>query len=106
MKKIIPVLILTSILVLPLMVLAEAPATAPTIDTMELLDRITNWLFAILLIIAAIWIIMAGYYFVTAQGDPEKTKNARNFVLYALVGVLVGFAAKGLVALVGKIAGF
>jgi hypothetical protein len=41
--------------------------------------------------------------FVTASGDPDKTKTARNFVLYALIGVLVGFAAKGLVMLVEKI---
>jgi hypothetical protein len=82
-----------------------APTTAPTIDIMEMLGRITDWLFAILLIIGAIWIIIAGYYFVTAQGDPDKTKTARNFVLYALIGVLIGFAAKGLVMLVGTIAG-
>ena len=107
MKKIISTLILASALALPLIALAaEPPTTAPTVDTMELLNNITNWIFAILLITAAIWIMIAGYYFITAQGDPEKTKTARNFVLYSLIGVLVGFAAKGLVVLIGKVAGF
>lgn len=68
------------------------------------LNRIINWLFAILLVIAAIAIIVAAYFFVTAAGDPDKTKTARNFVLYALIGVLVGFMAKGLIALVERIA--
>lgn len=80
-----------------------SPAAAPTVDIMDVLDSIANWLFAILLIIAAIFIIIAGYFFVTAVGDPDKTKKARDFVLYALIGVLVGFVAKGLVVLVGRI---
>ena len=104
MKKFIPTLISTTLFV-PLMGLAATPTTAPTLDTMDMLNNITNWLFSLLLVVAAISIIIAGYYFVTAQGDPDKTKTARNFVLYALIGVLIGFAAKGLVMLVGTIAG-
>ena len=66
---------------------------------------VRDWLFYILLIIAAIFIIIAAYYFVTAAGDPEKVKNAKNFVLYALIGVLVALMARGLVSLVKTIAG-
>ena len=119
MKKTISILILTSVLVFSFGAVLVPSYTAadglnlssnhnigeaPTIDTINLLNSITNWLFAILLIVAAIWIIIAAYWFVTANGDPEKTKSARDFVLYALIGVLIGFAAKGLVALVGTIA--
>ena len=102
MRKITLNLISAAIL-LPLTALAAAPAVAPAVDVMEVLDSITNWLFAILLIIAAIFIIVAGYLFVTAFGDPDKTKKARDFVMYALIGVLVGFCAKGLVLLVKTI---
>jgi len=83
----------------------NAPTTAPTNDVMSVLNNITNWLFAILLIVAAIAIIIAAFTFVTAQGDPEKVKTARQFVIYALIGVLVAILARGLVALVGKIGG-
>jgi len=93
-----------SFLALPIIGLAAAPGSAPDVDIMELLDSITNWLFVILLIVAAIFIIMAGYFFVTAMGDPDKVKKARDFVLYAAIGVLVGFAAKGLVSLIEIIA--
>jgi len=107
MKKII--LSLTSAAVsvsLPLIALAEfSEEEAPNISATDLLDNVTNWLFSILLVTAAIFIIIAGFYFVTAAGDPDKTKKARDFVLYALIGVLVGFAARGLVYLVGTIAG-
>jgi len=83
-----------------------APDKAPVVIIMGeegVLDRITNWLFSALLVIAAIFIIIAGYLFVTAMGDPDKTKTARNFVMWALIGVLVAFCAKGLVLLVDTI---
>jgi len=125
MKKVLVSLILVSILVVPAMASAgwleeigrvfgigvgggvkpPGGTTAPAVDVIVVLDNLVDWLFAILLIIAAIAIIVAAYFFVTAAGDPDKTKKARDFVLYALVGVLVGISAKGLVALVRKIAG-
>lgn len=122
MKKVLVSIVLIGILVVPAMTSAEVledilggifgggtkppgGTVAPPTDVMVVLDNIVDWLFAILLIIAALAIIIAGYFFVTAVGDPDKTKTARNFVLYALIGVLVGVCAKGLVALVRRIAG-
>ena len=105
MNKIISTVTTISVLALPLLVLAQREE-APELDIMQTLDAIVNWLFTILLIVAAIFIIIAAYFFVTAAGDPEKTGKARNFVLYALIGVLVGFAAKGLVLLIGQIVGW
>ena len=112
MKKVLASLVLVSFLAAPMVVSAGwwedlfgaggQPEEAPTADIMLTLDRITNWLFAILLLIAAIFIIVAAFYFVTASGDPDKTKKARDFVLYAMIGVLVAFAAKGLVILVSR----
>jgi phosphoglycerol transferase MdoB-like AlkP superfamily enzyme len=104
MKKLLSSLVLTGLLALPVVGLAQqAPPAAPTADIMATLDSITDWLFAILLIVAAIFIIIAGYFFITAQGDPDKIAKARQFVLYALIGVLTGFAAKGLVVLISRI---
>jgi len=123
MKKVLVSLILIGVLIIPAAASAgliddiigifgggkqEAPpesTVAPATDVMTILNNLTNWLFALLLIIAVIFIIVAAFNFVTASGDPEKTKTARNFVLYALIGVLVGIGAKGLVALVRKIGG-
>jgi len=101
MKKILSGLVLASLLIMPAIGLAyETPPASPEVNVMEMISSITNWLFAILLIMAAIFIIIAGFFFVTAMGDPEKVKSARNFVLWALIGVAVGIAAKGLIILV------
>ena len=106
MKKVLKILSIQTVLTLFPAAVALAVVEAPALNVMDALNRITNWLFSILLVIAAIFIIIAGYYFVVAQGDPEKTKTARLFVLYALIGVLIGFLAKGLVILVGTILGY
>ena len=108
MKKALVSLILISFLILPALVLGQV-VSAPELEICcganSVLYRVMNWLFTILLVVAAIFIIIAAYMFVTAAGDPDKTKTARNFVLYALIGVLVAFGARGLVSLVGTIAG-
>jgi len=104
MRKILFGLTTASLLVLPIVGLAQA-TTAPNLDVMVALDNIVNWLFAILLVIAALFIIIAAYYFVTAAGNPEILGRARTFVLYAIIGLVVAFLAKGLVALVRTIVG-
>ena len=103
MKKIITGVSIAS-LMLPVLALATA-TPAPDIDLLTALNSLTNWLFTILLIVAVIFIILAGYYFVTSQGDPDKAGKARNFVLWALVGIAVAVAAKALVAFVQMIMG-
>jgi len=105
MKKVLSSLVSVALLAAPAMALAQAEE-APELDIMEVLDSITDWLFTILIVIAAIWIIIAAYTFVTAAGDPDKTKKARDFVMYAMIGVIVAFAAKGLVVLVSRMVGY
>jgi len=106
MKKKILSIAMASLLLAPLAVSAQIggqPGNAPTVDVMKALDSITNWLFVILIVIAVISIIIAAYFFITAQGDADKVGKARQFVLYALIGVAVAILAKGLVLLVLKI---
>ena len=81
----------------------ECLAGAPTVDVMGALNRITNWAFTILIAVAALFIIFAAFEFVTAKGEPEKVKSAREYVLYALVGVVVALLARGLVQLIETI---
>ena len=64
-----------------------------------LLGKVTDGLFVVLTVMAALTIVFAGYIFLTAGGDPEKVKKAREFVLYALIGVAVAFSARALVGL-------
>jgi len=50
-------------------------------------------------------IIVAGYYFVTAAGDPEKIQTAKRIILWTLIGLLVLFCATGLIELLKTVIG-
>jgi TRAP-type C4-dicarboxylate transport system permease small subunit len=99
MKKVLAGLILTSLLVLPAIGLA-AVETAPNVNVMEALDRIANWVFTILMVVALIFLIWGAYNFVTAAGEAEKVTAGKQSIMWALVGVAVALLARGLVALV------
>jgi phosphoglycerol transferase MdoB-like AlkP superfamily enzyme len=104
MKKVLTGITAVSLLALPVLALAQEQA-APEVDIFDALNTLTDYLFTLLLIVAVIFLIIAAFTFITASGDPEKVGKARNFVLYALIGVAVAVAAKGLVALVQTIMG-
>ena len=67
------------------------------------LDKITNILFTALLTVAAIFITIAGYQYATAAGDPEKLTKAKQSLIYAIVGVIIAFGARGVVKLIESI---
>lgn len=52
--------------------------------------NITDWIFFVLLAIAVLFIIVGGFMFITSGGSPEKTMSARNYLIYAAIGIVVG----------------
>ena len=71
----------------------------------ELLNAIIDFIFTISIPITALMIIIAGFYFITAQGEPEKIQTAKRIIIWALIGFLIVLCAKGLVKLLGEIVG-
>lgn len=111
MKKFLFSLVLFCFLSLPLIGLTQgvlSPEEIPALggwDVMRIAEEISNWLFSFLLIAAVIMIVVSGFLFVTAAGNSEKVTKARNFLIYALIGVVVAILARGLVALVRMMIG-
>lgn len=102
MKKLISISSATAVLLTPALLFAAGFAGGTIGDVLE---RITSWLLWLLGAVVVIAIIIAAFYFVTAQGDSEKVGKARSFVLWALVGLAVGLLALVLVNLVATITG-
>jgi len=104
-KKLIFFLLLISFLV-PLTVEAVTIDNPLAADSFaELIDAIINIIFYLAVAIAPIMFIVAGFYFVTAAGDPEKILIAKKMILWTLIGLLVVVSAKGLIMLFGEIFG-
>ena len=106
-KKLISVLLIF-ILLAPLVVRAQIIRIENPIKAnnfWELLDALIDVIFILSIPVGTIMFIVAGFYFITAAGDPEKITTAKKMVLYTLVGLLIVFCAKGLVALLIKVLG-
>ncbi len=96
MKKIKIFLISAGIILLPLIASAQGGLEAMT----ALLNTIKNWLVTAVIAIGAIFIVLAGLKFLTAQGDEGKVRDARMMLLWSLVGIAVAFGVNYLVSVV------
>ena len=75
------------------------PVIAPTggpqtlTELLELLTRLSGWMFAFVLVLAVGAIIAGGIMYVTSGGNDKRTGTAAKMVIYAIVGIAVaGFA--------------
>ncbi|MBA3757247.1 hypothetical protein H0X09_00045 [Candidatus Saccharibacteria bacterium] len=76
------------------LVIAEGEATCEDPNTStgnfsDLLRRIVNILSVIIGVIAVIMIIFGGLRYITSGGDSTKVGNAKNTILYALIGLII-----------------
>jgi cytochrome bd-type quinol oxidase subunit 2 len=104
-KKISFLLVISLLLVIPLVsVVAYNPtvpgsATAKVLDVKNLTDvgalskNIAGILQFVLFAIAGIFIVIAGYIYLTAQGETDKTVNSRNMIFFAVVAIMIGLLA-------------
>ena len=74
-------------------------------DIIRIINTIGNWIFAIALAVAAIFILVAAFFFITSGGNPETATKAKGMLVNALIGVALALAARGLVAVLKSILG-
>lgn len=61
----------------------------PTTSAEVVLNTALNSVYMVAGIIAVIVIIIAGYMYVTSQGDSAAVTKAKNAILYAVIGLVV-----------------
>jgi len=71
----------------------------------DLIDKLIDFIFYLAIAVAPIMFIVAGFYFITAAGDPEKVNTAKKMILWVLIGLLVVFLAKALIVFFGEMFG-
>jgi hypothetical protein len=49
-------------------------------------------------VVSVIMIMFSGFKFITANGDPQAVSNARNTLIYAIIGIVVAVLAEFLVS--------
>ena len=115
MKKVIAVSLLSLFLAVTLVGAASAQIASPeaTIPTgittaqgfIEAMRTLTDWLFVILVVVAVVFIVLAGLQFITGGGDPVAVSAARTKLIWAAVGVGIALLARGLPAAIQNLIG-
>ena len=62
----------------------------------NIVNNIAGWIQTFFFIIAIIFIILAAFQYLTAQGEPEKLTKARTMIIYAIVAIVVALVAGGM----------
>jgi len=57
--------------------------------------RIAGYIQTIFFIIATIFIILAAFKYLTAQGDEEKIRIAKQMIMYAVAAIVIALVATG-----------
>lgn len=78
----------------------QAPPTYTDIN--RVLENAKNFIYGLLIAIVVIMLIWAGITFVTAEGDPNRIQKARDRVMYAIIGIVIGLLAAGFFTIIEK----
>jgi hypothetical protein len=65
-----------------------------------ILTKAANIISILVGVISVIVIIIAGIQFIVATGDPARVANARNAIIYALIGLVITVSAQAIIQLV------
>jgi hypothetical protein len=71
------------------LVVAKIDADIPKIPLNALVTNVLNIIYFVVGSIAVVMIILAGYNYLTANGDPGKASKGLRTILYATIGLVV-----------------
>jgi len=75
---------------------------AGSLNIWTILKKVLDWFFNIVIIIGALYIVYAGWIYITAAGDDEKAKKGLSGLVQALIGIGIALLAKGLIYVISQ----
>ncbi len=66
----------------------------------EKVGKIINVVYGLIGVVAVIFVIIGGFKYMTSQGDPERLKNAKNTIMFSLIGLVVTLSAFAITAFI------
>ena len=99
-KKIIFLTVFLSLFCVSSMALAQSvniPNYGPS-SFSALLNNVVNYVAGLIATLAVIMIVISGIMYLTSAGIPSRTEAGKKALLYAVAGIAIALAAKGIVA--------
>jgi len=94
------VLVLIPVLIFGDVVTIDSPLKVKTFE--ELLDRIIDFLFNLSIPLTTLMLLVAGFYYISAAGNPEQISTAHNIIKWTLIGFIIILCAKGMILFLEK----
>lgn len=66
----------------------------------DMITSLVNWVIGISGVVAVVFVVYGGISYMTSAGDPTKLKQAKNMILYALIGLAIVALAEVITAFV------
>ena len=84
--------------------------TAPTGPTtgaqlVELIKQLTDWFFAGFLVLAVLFIVLAGWQFISSKAEPVALTQAKSKLLWAAVAIGAAVLSRGVSVAIKAIVG-
>ena len=103
-------LLLVAICLLPTIALADIGGVPSQnvpndVNLQGIVTNVINWAFGLLILLAAVFIIIAAFMYLSSGGNEDKVKQAKNYITYAAVAILIGFLAKAIVTIATRLIG-
>jgi hypothetical protein len=76
-----------------------------TLCLINAIAKITNWVTYIALSVVAVMVIMGALNITTAAGNPEKVTTGRNYILFAVVGLVIAILSRAIPSIAARIVG-
>lgn len=110
MNKFLPILIFVGFLSVAFPGPTPASPQAPIVGTtfaelLILIDRLANWIFSILVIVAVVMLVWGAFGFVISEGEPDRLKKAKDRITYAIIGLVLAIFTKSIIAVIKSIIG-
>lgn len=70
---------------------------------LQTIYNVTDWIFVAMVALAGLLVIIGAFFLITSGGSPEKIGSGRKYIVFAAIGLLVGFLAKAVPAIVRAI---
>jgi hypothetical protein len=76
-----------------------------TLCLINAVAKITNWVTYIALAVVAVMVIIGALNITTAAGSPEKVTTGRNYILFAVVGLVIAILSRAIPSIAARIVG-
>ena len=69
-------------------------------DAKTKVGNILNVVYSLIGVVAVVFVIIGGFKYMTSQGEPGRVQQAKNTILYALIGLVITISAFAITAFI------